>query len=103
MVTAKSKSFNFLTKPFSAQEIIILEKGNNWVFADIQYTQKSQKPVFMNVDDLHFWRSRQGWQGVFFDIKKGEKSFFVVKKGGEDFSSEKKRGAKSFFRKKKGG
>ena len=57
----------------------------------------------MNVYDFHFWRSRRGGQGVFFDIKKGAKSFFVVQKGGENFFLEKKGGLRVFSERRKGG
>ena len=57
----------------------------------------------MSEDDLHLWRIRRGGQEVFFNIKRGAKSFFRAKKGGRKLFLGEKKGAKSFFGKKKGG
>ena len=54
----------------------IQEKSDCSVVATPRNNQKLHKLVFMNVDDLHFWRRRRGGQGVFFGIKKGGEEFF---------------------------
>ena len=57
---------NFLKTPIFGQEIIILEKSDCQVFAGLRYPQKPHRPVFMNVDDLHFWISRRRGQAASF-------------------------------------